>query len=64
MLEMFNGDYRVVRVVLESKNPIETLHNLRNDKYSIFTFFEMLEILDIKQTMVEDSEYVNKNRDK
>lgn len=61
---MFNGDYRVVRVVLESKNPIETLHNLRNDKYSIFTFFEMLEILDIKQTMVEDGEYVNKNRDK
>ena len=61
---MFNGDYRVVRVVLESKNPIETLHNLRNDKYSIFTFFEMLEILDIKQTMVEDGDYVNKTRDK
>lgn len=61
---MFNGDYRVVRVVLESKNPIETLHNLRNDKYSIFTFFEMLEILDIKQTMIEDSDYVNKSRDK
>jgi len=57
MLKMFDGDFRVYRVVMESKNPIDTLHNLRNDKYSIITFFDMLEMLDIRNTLEEDSEY-------
>lgn len=60
MQENFSGDYRVMRVVMSSDNPIETLHKIRTNQYSIHTFMDMLEMLDVK-SILEDYEY-EKNR--
>lgn len=56
MLKEFNGDYRVMRVVMSSSDPIETLHKIRTGQYSIITFLDMLEMLDVQATIREDEE--------
>lgn len=53
VIDEFSGDYRVMRVVLSSSDPISTLHKIRNGHYSIHTFLDMLEMLDVKSTMEE-----------
>lgn len=55
MLKTFKGDYRILRVVLSSKDPIEILHNFNTGKYSVITLLDMLEMLDVKETITEDS---------
>lgn len=54
MLKIYKGDYRILKVILSSENPIDTLHNFRTGKYSIITLLDMLEILDVKETITED----------
>lgn len=44
-----------MRVVLASSDPVETLHNFRTGRYSIITLLDMLEILDVKETLTEDA---------
>jgi len=45
-----------MRVVMASSSPIDTLHNFRTGKYSIITFLDMLEMIDVQTTMREDEE--------
>ncbi len=42
-----------MRVAMSSATPIETLHKLKNNEYSISTFLDMLEMLDMKATIEE-----------
>ena len=53
MLEEFSGDFRIMRVVFASNDPIETLHNIKF-KYSYRTFIDMYEMLEAKETLEED----------
>jgi len=53
MIEDFSGDYRVMRVMFATSDPINTLHNLKH-VYSYKTFIEMYEYLDAKETIDED----------
>lgn len=55
MEEKFSGDYRIMRVVMASNNPIDTLHKIQTNQYSISTFLDTLEMLDVKAT-VEDEQ--------
>lgn len=55
MIKEFSGDYRIMRVVLATSDPIQTLHRIRTKQYSIHTFLDMLEMLDAKATMEEQS---------
>lgn len=50
----FSGDYRVMRVVFSTDNPMETLHKIKTNQYSVRTFLDMLELLDVKTTLEED----------
>lgn len=49
----FSGDYRIMRVVMSSSNPVDTLHKLRTGQYSVRTFLDMLEMLDARLTIDE-----------
>lgn len=46
-----------MKVVMASSNPIETLHKINNDEYSIITFLDMLEMLDVQTTIKENERY-------
>lgn len=50
-------DYRIMRVVLASSNPLETVQEINSDRYSIIALLDTLEILDAKITL---EEYENK----
>lgn len=56
---MFKGDYRILRVCMSTDSPIETLHKIRTHQYSIRTFLDILEYLDVKHT-VEESEMIKR----
>lgn len=60
MMKEFDGDFRVYRVVMASNNPIDTLHKLRSGAYSVITFFNMLEMLEVQRTIEEDINYQRK----
>lgn len=53
MQESLSIDYRIMRVVLASDNPIDTMHNIKTGVYSIRTLLDTLEVLDAKATMEE-----------
>lgn len=55
MLKEFSGDFRVYRVVMASDNPIDTLSSLRKGEISIITFLDMLEMLDVQETLREEA---------
>jgi len=55
MLKEFSGDFRVYRVVMSSSNPPETLHAIQSGKYNIRTFLDMLEMLDVQDTIREEA---------
>ena len=54
MLKEWKGDFRIMRVVMASSNPIDTLHRIRTGQYSIITLLDMLEMMDVQQTIMED----------
>lgn len=54
MEKEFKGDYRIFRVVMASDNPIETLHKINTNQYSLRTFLDVLEMLDVKATIEEN----------
>jgi hypothetical protein len=54
MLKDWKGDYRIMRVVMASSDPIDTLHKIRTGQYSVITLLDMLEMLDVKDTIMED----------
>ena len=58
---MFSGDYRIMRVCMSTSSPIDTLHKIRTHQYSIRTFLDMLEMLDVKIT-IEESEVVKQKQ--
>lgn len=60
MIKEFKGDWRILRVVSSSSDPIETLHRIRTGQYSIITFLDMLEYLDVKETLSEDERHLAK----
>ena len=60
MLKEFNGDFRILRVVFSSSDPIDTLHKIRTGQYSIITLLDMLEYLDVKETISEDERHLAK----
>lgn len=62
MLKEFGGDYRVLRVVFASNDPIATLHAIRTEKYSIITLLDCLEMLDVRDTMREEEIFQEKQR--
>lgn len=41
---------------MSSSSPIDTLHNFRTGKYSVITLLDMLEMLDVQETIREDEE--------
>lgn len=43
-----------MRVVFASDNPIEVLHKFRTNQYSVITLLDMLEMLDVRETIRED----------
>ena len=43
-----------MRAVFSSSDPIETLHKFNTGQYSIITLLDMLELLDVKETLEED----------
>ena len=43
-----------MRVVMASSDPIDTLHKIRTGQYSIITLLDMLEMMDVQQTIMED----------
>lgn len=51
--EKFSLDYRIMRVALASDNPIETIHKINTNQYSIKSFLDTLELLDAKATFEE-----------
>ena len=53
-LKEFSGDYRIMRVVLASSNPLDTIHKIRTDQYSIVSLLDLLEYLDMKETIEEN----------
>lgn len=55
MLKEFSGDFRVYRVVMASDNPIDTLSSLRKGEISIISFLDMLEMLDVQETLREEA---------
>lgn len=55
MLKEFSGDFRVYRVVMASDNPLDTLSSLRKGEISIITFLDMLEMLDVQETLREEA---------
>lgn len=54
MLKEWKGDFRIMRVVMASSDPIDTLHKIRTGQYSIITLLDMLEMMDVQQTIMED----------
>lgn len=54
MIQEFGGDYRIYRVCMESSDPIETYHKIKMGHYSIATFLDVLELLDVRDTIRED----------
>lgn len=61
MVQQFCGDLRILRVCMASSDPIETLHNIRTGRYSIITFLDTLELLDVQATMQENSVHLRQN---
>ena len=53
MQEALSIDFRIMRVVLSSNNPMDTLHKIRNGEYSVKTLLDVIEILDAKATIEE-----------
>lgn len=62
MVKEFSGDYRILRVVFSSSDPIATLNAIRNGTYSIITFLDMLEMLDVKETLREEEIFIEKQK--
>lgn len=62
MIKEFSGDYRILRVVFASSDPIATLNAIRNGTYSIITFLDMLEMLDVKETLREEEIFIEKQK--
>lgn len=58
--EEFSGDYQVYRVVMASSDPMETLHNFMNDKYTYIELQAMIEMLDVKSAIESDRDGDNK----
>lgn len=56
MEKEFSGDWLIYRICMSTPNPLETLHNIRNDKYSVNTILQYVEMLDVKDTMREDAQ--------
>jgi hypothetical protein len=54
MMKEFSGDFRVMRVIFASSDPIATLHHLHHT-YSYKTFVDMYEYLEAKETLEEDA---------
>lgn len=63
MQESLSLDYRIMRVVLSSSNPVETMHKINTGGYSIITLLDTLEVLDAKST-IEDYELSRKQQGK
>ena len=53
-----------MRVVMATDNPIETLHKIRTGQYSVRTFLDMLEMLDVKTTLDEQEAIRIKSQNK
>lgn len=49
---------------MSSASPIHTLHKIKNNEYSISTFLDMLEMLDMKATIEEQEIKRMKAQDK
>jgi len=43
-----------MKICMASSDPIETLHKIRTDQYSIRTVLDILEMLDVRETIRED----------
>lgn len=66
MLKEFQGDYRIIRIISTSSDPMETIHKFNTGYYSIRTLLDMFEVMDIQDTIKEDDEYLaekKKSRD-
>lgn len=55
MLEQFKLHPDIYRAVIASSDPLETLHNIRNGKYSYKTLDMLMEIFDAKDTIEENA---------
>lgn len=62
MKSLFKGDARIMRVVMESSDPIATLHAIRTGTYSVITLLDMLEMLDVRETIREQQDYEDRIR--
>lgn len=60
MVERFSGDFRIMRVCMATSNPLDTLHKIQNNEYSIRTFLDMIEMLEVQTTMQENAAHLRK----
>jgi len=54
LVENFSGDYRVLRVIFSTSDPLRTLEELHTT-ISYKRFMQYLEMLDVKATIDEDT---------
>lgn len=64
MLEQFDLHPDIYRAVLASSDPLETLHNIRNERYSYTTLDKLMEIFDARDTIEENALANRKDRKK
>ena len=55
MLDQFKLHPDIYRAVIASSDPLNTLHNIRNGKYSYKTLDMLMEIFDAKDTIEENA---------
>ena len=47
---------------MASSDPLETYHKIKNGHYSIATFLDVLELLDVRDTLREDQVETEKQK--
>lgn len=45
---------------MATSNPLDTLHKIQNNEYSIRTFLDMIEMLEVQTTMQENAAHLRK----
>lgn len=64
MTKEFKGHPMIYRAVMASNDPLETLHNINTGRYSYKTLEELMEFLDVKDTIIENAAEESKDRGK
>lgn len=64
MVKEFKGNPLIYRAVMASSDPLETLHNINTGRYSYKTLEELVEYLDVRDTINENAAEAVKDKGK